>query len=354
MRYTIPEEVKKYFLSIEGASILARENIFQINEFLNKKIIEQKGDGFDLNLDDKTIRIDSDNFSAVFPYFNWVKLSFEEKAIVGKWIVDDISNKNGVEKSNQPLFWLIADEKCKYKDSAAYSRKFNRIYSNVNGLAYGYNFLRAISHEMKHFIDNYNFSDKRLVDIADKLLSADIIAEKVIPDIIKFNLENAEEFGYSKEKILLLKNVLAPLQANKNIEHKNIKNKDEFQKFFDNAIYFASPMEYTAHEFSLDFTNKIFDENSKNSLNSNMDIFVINEMQELIDVKINESQMFGVQVTDFNVFDICIKNNFYTMYRSHFGNYEDCSKTENEYAELVDTSFENFKNYTIDSAEKSQ
>ena len=171
---------------------LETQNIGYVNRYLNTVLGLDTTDVIEsTNIDGEKLDFTKENFGEAFNEENWERLNFNEKAVICNWLIDDMMENAGVEFEQRPQLWFVPDERSRFKNSLSYSRRFNRIYMNPEGMKYsGVELLRAISHETQHAIDDRMISGENLTNTFIALFGEEIAPASVVPTFINMDISS--------------------------------------------------------------------------------------------------------------------------------------------------------------------
>ena len=369
MALHIDDSIKKYFMSRDGSLALASQNVGYINRYLNTVLGLDTPDVIEsTNIDGEKLDFTKDNFGEAFNEENWGRLNFNEKAVVCNWLIDDMMEKADVEFEHRPELWFVADEKSRFKNMASYSRSLNRIYINPKSFGYsGVEILRATSHETQHAIDDRIICPENLSNTFINLFGTEVESNNIVSTLIDMDISQfpdvAEDGGYSKKDILLMKSLFSPIHPNLKMDTTidEVYSFNEFKDYMILASYYASPMEVRAHKTSL----KMVSENIENNADLGYGVFKDDVMFEkqsevIIERCSHLSDVIGEDTTEF--LDFAIRHNFYKLYGNQLpgceGKFEELDKEMDEkispyYSELLEDRLNDFEEDDLESEDSS-
>lgn len=317
----INDTIRKYFMSKDGALALETQNIGYVNRYLNTVLGLDTTDVIEsTNIDGEKLDFTKENFGEAFNEENWERLRFNEKAVICNWLIDDMMENAGVEFEQRPQLWFVPDERSRFKNSLSYSRRFNRIYMNPEGMKYsGVELLRAISHETQHAIDDRKISGENLTNTFIALFGEEIAPASVVPTFINMDISSfpdvAEDGGYSKKDILLMKNLFSPIHPNFKMDTSidEIYSFKEFKDYMILASYYASPIEVSAHKTSIRMVSENIEDNADKGYGVFNDEVIFEQNSDLIIERCSHlSDVIGDDTTEF--LDFVIRHSFYKTY----------------------------------------
>lgn len=241
--YLFDDEYKKKYQAFEkanGDAFLTSANIanFQ-NDYLRKKHV--------INCDEmkvraargKEITLTKDNFNQAFLSSVWNKLDFSKRYTLLHWLQSTLSNKE-----NLPTIDFISPYvNGRYK--GAYFHATNSIYLDYSILNSGIDSARILIHEMDHFNNFYNRTEKSVVQVKDNKISLRKYLKTKYSKRKAIDINLFETNSSDWQKVLFFKNMLSPIVTTAT-RRNEVDSLNKFKQYMYNELYIYSPMERKA------------------------------------------------------------------------------------------------------------